>query len=134
MMADSSSSTWTIESRPAALKCSIDSRRCFICFDSTSITSSSVRSRPSSIRRFWKAAMAMRSVPVRRTSRASMASRMADSIRSWRVIGLELAGAGWFIGSDRLTGPAAEGASGDYARVALRFLASLRFRFTLGFS
>ena len=79
--------------------------------------------------------MAMRSVPVRRTSRASMASRMADSIRSWRVIGLESAGdAGWFIGSDRLTGPAAEGASGDYARVALRFLASLRFRFTLGFS
>ncbi len=34
------------------------------------VTSSSVRSRPSSMRRFWKAAMAMRSVPVRRTSRA----------------------------------------------------------------
>jgi hypothetical protein len=31
--------------------------------------------------------------------------------------------------------PARRGsASGDYARVALRFLASLRFRFTLGFS
>src|SRR5919106_172229 len=63
------------------------SRRCFTWRDRTSTTSSSVRSRRTSMRRFWAAAIAIRSVIVRCSSRARIASRMADSIRCWRVIG-----------------------------------------------
>src|SRR5919112_4616845 len=68
------------------------SRRCFNSRPSTSTISSSVRSRPRAMRWLCAADSVMRSVVVRRSSRARMASRMAAWSRAWSVMGASESG------------------------------------------
>ena len=86
------------------------------------------------MRRLWAAAIAMRSVCVRRSSRARIASRMASSIRCSSVMGWIRDAAEVVIGLMVASADERRLRLAGYRRVALRFLASLRLRFTLGFS